>query len=328
VKEIVDEVLRKLGPALEEMYSRTGRPSVPPERLLKAQLLIALYSVRSDRLFCEQLGYNMLFRWFLDMGLEEEPFDASTFSQNRERLLTHTIGQELLTAVVTHAKAKKLLSDEHFSVDGTLIEAWASLKSFQRKDAPPRDPPDDPGNPTVNFRGEKRTNETHESKTDPEARLARKSDGTTAKLSYSAHAIVENRNGLIVALSLAAATGRAEREEALDMLDTALEGTQRVTLGADRGYDTKDFVAGCRERNVTPHVAQKQHSAIDARTTRHAGYAVSQRFRKRIEEVWGWMKTVGGFRRTRFRGLERTRLAAEIVASAYNLLRIAKLLAA
>ncbi len=327
VKDIVEEVLQKLSPALEEMYSRIGRPSVPPERLLKAQLLIALYSVRSDRLFCEQLGYNMLFRWFLDMGLDEEPFDPSTFSQNRERLFNHDIGQQLLSAVITHGRAKKLLSDEHFSVDGTLIEAWASLKSFRQKDAPPPEPPDDPGNPTVDFHGEKRTNDTHQSTTDPEAKLARKTYGTTAKLSFSAHAIVENRNGLIVALSVAAATGKAEREQALKMLDTQFPASsKRITLGGDRGYNTREFVAGCRERHVSPHVAQKkQFNAVDGRTTRHAGYAISQRLRKRIEEVWGWMKTVAGFRRTRFKGINRTALAAQLVASAYNLLRIAKL---
>jgi transposase len=325
VKDIVEGVLRQLSPALEGMYSRIGRPSVPPERLLKAQLLIALYSVRSDRLFCEQLQYNMLFRWFLDMGLDEEPFDPSTFSQNRERLFKHDIGQQLLSTVVTHGRAKKLLSDEHFSVDGTLIEAWASLKSFRQKDAPTRQPPDDPGNPSVDFHGEKRTNETHESTTDPEAKLARKTYGTAAKLSFSAHAISENRNGLVVALTVAAATGRAEREQALKMLD-GLAPSKRITLGADRGYNTRDFVAGCRERQVTAHVAQKkQFNAIDQRTTRHAGYAVSTRKRKRIEEIWGWMKTVAGFRRTRFRGIARTTLAAQLIASAYNLLRIAKL---
>lgn len=326
VKDIVDEVLRELCPALDEMYSRTGRPSVPPERLLKAQLLMALYTVRSDRLFCEQLEYNMLFRWFLDMELDEEPFDHSTFSQNRERLFKHDIGQQLLTAVVTHGRTKKLLSDEHFSVDGTLIEAWASLKSFRQKGTAPRDPPDDPGNPTVDFHGEKRSNDTHQSTTDPESMLARKTYGTTAKLSFSAHAIVENRNGLVVALTVAAATGRAEREQAVRMLDQQVVPTRRITLGADRGYNTRDFVSACRDRSVTPHVAQKkQYNAIDSRTTRHDGYAVSQRFRKRIEEVWGWMKTVGGFRRTRFRGIDRTALAAQLVASAYNLLRIAKL---
>jgi transposase len=273
VKPIVDELLARLGPEFDAMYSRLGRSSVPPERLLKAQLLIALFSVRSDRLFCEQLSYNLLFRWFLDMGLEEETFDASTFSQNRERLLNHDVGRRLLAAVVQHARMKKLISDEHFSVDGTLVEAWASLKSFQKKDAPPTPPDDDDkGNPTIDFRGEQRKNDTHESKTDPEAKLARKSNGTTAKLSFSGHAIVENRNGLVVAVSIAAATGRAEREEALAMLDNDLQGTRRVTLGGDKGYDTRAFVDGCRERNVTPHVAQKQHSALDGRTTRHAGY--------------------------------------------------------
>lgn len=329
VKPLVEELLAGLERDFDGMYSRVGRPSIPPERLLKAQLLIALYSVRSDRMFCEQLTYNLLFRWFLDMGLEEEPFDASTFSQNRKRLLDHDIGKKLLSAVVEHARMKKLMSDEHFSVDGTLIEAWASMKSFQKKDGRGKPPEDeDRGNPTVDFHGEKRSNETHASTTDPEARLAKKSRGSASMLAFSAHGLIENRNGLVVALTVAAATGRAEREQALLMLKDVAHRVPRCTLGADRGYDSRDFVDGCRSLGVTPHVARKKHSAIDGRTSRHEGYRLSQRFRKRIEELWGWMKTVGGLRKTRFRGIERTQLAAHITASAYNILRIARLSAA
>ena len=326
VREIADRALSGLGPTFEEMYAKTGRPSVPPERLLKAMLLIAFHSVRSERLFCEQLEYNMLFRWFLDMGLDEEPFDASTFSQNRERLLNHEVAPRFFARVLNEARQGGLVSNEHFSVDGTLIEAWASMKSFRKKDEkkPPK-PPDDPGNPTVDFHGEKRSNETHESKTDPDARLARKGPGKAAQLAHAAHALMENRNGLVVAIAVTAATGKAEREAAIDMVDDALEGSRRITLAADKGYDTAEFHAQCRARNVTPHVAARKDSKLDARTTRHAGYAVSQRLRKRIEEIWGWMKTVGGFRKTRFRGQERTQLAAVMLATAYNLLRIARL---
>jgi transposase len=328
VRVIADRALADLEPVFEAMYSRMGRPSVPPERLLKALLLIAFYSVRSERLFCEQLHYNMLFRWFLDMELDEEAFDASTFSQNRERWLKHEVGAKFFARVLNEARQARLMSDEHFSVDGTLIEAWASMKSFQKKDGPPKPPPDDPGNPSIDFHGEKRSNETHESKTDPDARLARKGPGKASQLAHAAHALMENRNGLVVALTITAATGRAEREAALEMLDTAVPGTRRITLAADKGYDTREFVEECRERRVTPHLARKKGSTIDARTVRHAGYAVSQKVRKRIEEIWGWMKTIGGFRKTRFRGRERTQLAADLVASAYNLLRIAKLVGA
>jgi transposase len=328
VRVIAERALAEMEPVFEGMYSRMGRPSVPPERLLKSLLLIAFYSVRSERLFCEQLHYNMLFRWFLDMELDEEAFDASTFSQNRERWLEHDVGAKFFARVLNEARQGKLISDEHFSVDGSLIEAWASMKSFQKKDAPPKPTPDDPGNPTVDFHGEKRSNETHESKTDPDARLARKGPGKASQLAHTAHALMENRNGLVVALTVTAATGTAEREAALEMLDTAVPGTRRITLAADKGYDTREFVAECRERHVTPHIARKKHSTIDGRTVRHAGYELSQKVRKRVEEIWGWMKTIGGFRKTRFRGRERTQLAAELIAAAYNLLRIAKLVAA
>jgi transposase len=337
LKPLADQVLGRLSPTFEAMYSSIGRPSIPPERLLKATVLMALYSVRSERMFCEQLGYNLLFRWFLDMNMTEPGFDHSTFSRNRGRLLAHDVANEFFTAVVQLAREEDLLSDEHFSVDGTLIEAWASLKSFRPKEPTARDDDDDrdgpggnAGNRWVDFHGEKRTNETHESKTDPEARLARKGCGKEAKLSYSAHALMENRNGILMDLKVDEANGRAERERALAMIDARLPGTKPITLGADKGDDAREFVEQCRSRRVVPHVAQNQHarrrSAIDARTTRHGGYVISQRIRKRIEEVFGWAKTVGNFRRTRFRGRARTQLAAYFVGAAYNLLRIAKLL--
>jgi transposase len=334
IKKLADAALARLSPTFDEMYSATGRPSIPPERLLKSMLLIALYTMRSERQFCEQLDYNLLFRWFLDMDMAEPSFDPTVFTKNRDRLVVSDAAGEFFRAVVTQAKAAGLVSREHFSVDGTLIDAWASLKSFKRKDGSNKDepPPDDPGNPSVDFHGEKRSNETHESTTDPDAKLARKGRGKEAKLSYSAHALIENRNGLLVAFQMDQADGRAEWRNALEMLDETLPGTWPITMGADKGYDTRDFVAACRERHVTPHVAQNIHerrrSAIDRRTTRPPGYAISQRFRKRIEEVFGWMKTVGNFRKTRFRGFGANQIAAYMVGAAYNLLRVAKLLAA
>jgi transposase len=334
IKKLADAALTELSPVFDEMYSAMGRPSIPPERLLKSMLLIALYTVRSERQFCEQLDYNLMFRWFLDMDMEEPSFDPTVFTKNRDRLVASDAAGEFFRAVVEQAKAAGLISREHFSVDGTLIDAWASLKSFKRKDSSADDkpPPDDPGNPSVDFHGEKRTNETHESTTDPDARLARKGKGKEAKMSYSAHALIENRNGLLVDFQMDEADGRAERRNALEMLDANLPGTGRVTVAGDKGYDTRDFVDQCRARNVTPHVAQNAYgsrrSAIDARTTRRPGYAVSQRFRKRIEEVFGWMKTVGNFRKTRFRGFGANQLAAYMVGAAYNLLRVARLLTA
>jgi transposase len=332
VKALADQALRELSPQFDAMYSSTGRPSIPPERLLKASLLIAFFSVRSENLFCEQLNYNLLYRWFLDMGMEEASFVQETFSKNRERLLKHDIASLFFNKIVEQARAAGLMSDEHFTVDGTLIEAWASLKSFRPKDEDPsqKPPPDDKGNPTVNFHGEKRGNETHESTTDAEARLARKGNGKEAKLCYSQHALMENRNGMLVGLSLAPATGTAERDQAIAMLDKYLPGEKRITLACDKGYDTKQFIADCRERNVTPHVAQnvnkRRSSAIDQRTTRHDGYRISQVIRKRVEEIFGWTKTVGNFRKTRFKGLFRTELASYLVGAAYNLVRMAKLL--
>jgi transposase len=332
IKAMADEILASFSSTFDAMYSQVGRPSIPPERLLKSQVLMALYTVRSDRQFCEQLDYNLLFRWFLDMSADEPTFDASSFSRNRDRLLEHDVAAKFFVAVVELARAAHLLSHDHFTVDGTLIEAWASLKSFRRKDEKPddREPPDDPGNPTVNFHGDKRSNDTHESTTDKEARLAKKK-GKEARLSYSAHALMENRNGLLVGFQLDQADGFAERRNALEMLAEQCKD-RRITVGGDKGFDTADFVRDCRAINVTPHIAQtsdpRRRSAIDDRTTRHPGYLVSQRKRKLVEEIFGWMKTVGNFRRTRFKGLKRTRLAALFVAATYNLLRVCRLTAA
>ena len=304
----------------------------PPERLLKSSLLIALYSVRSERAFCEQLDYNLLFRWFLDMNVIEPSFDATTFTKNRERLLRHGVGQALFGEVVLEADRQGLLSDEHFTVDGTLIEAAASLKSFKSKEGdPPRTTDADPGNPSVDFfHGERRGNATHQSTTNPEARLLRKGKGKEARLVFMAHALMENRHGMLVDFQTTQATGTAERDIVPELLGQARErGFHPKTLGGDKGYDTRDCVADLRRRRVTPHVAQNtkgRSSAIDGRTTRHPGYAVSQRIRKRVEEIFGWMKTVGGFRRTRYRGLDRTGLAGHLVATAYNLVRMSKLL--
>jgi transposase len=320
IKVVADAALGTLSRVFDEMYAATGRPSVPPERLLKGQLLIALYSIRSERQLCEQVQYNLLYRWFLDMDMLEPAFDASTYSRNRDRLMDHDVAAAFFAAV--RNQAQDLMSREHFSVDGTLIEAWASLKSFRRKD----DDNDD-HNGWGTFRGERRSNETHESKTDPEARLMRKGDGQPAKLSFMGHALVENRHGLLVDLQVSTATGYAERETALAMLDEHVP-RERATLGADRAYDTRDFVDDCRERGVTPHVAQndtRRRSAIDHRTTRHVGYSISQRLRMRIEQVFGWGKTIGGLKRTRVRGLARTRFGTYLVGAAYNLLRITNL---
>jgi transposase len=333
VKVLADAALKRLSSKFDEMYSSEGRPSIPPERLLKATLLMAFYTIRSERLFCEQLDYNLLYRWFLDMDMVEESFDHSSFTRNRERLIEHEVAKAFFLEVVEQARKARLMSDEHFTVDGTLIEAWASLKSFKRKDAGKgkgdQSPPDDPGNPSVDFHGETRSNETHESSTDPESRLARKSNGTTARLSYSAHSLMENRNGLLVDFRVDEANGTAERDVALQMIEESLPGKKRLTVGADKAYDTREFVASCRHRNVTPHVAMNEHarrrSAIDARTASRPGYAVSQRLRKRVEEIFGWMKTVANFRRTRLKGRVRTQFAAYFVGAAYNLIRIARL---
>ena len=327
VKAQADAVLATMSAAFERMYAECGRPSVAPERLLKATVLMALYSVRSDRLFCEMLDYNMLFRWFLDMGLEERSFDHSTFSKNRARLIEHDIARGFFAGAVERARAQKLLSDEHFTVDGTLIEAWASLKSLKKKDgSPPRAGGDGTG--MVDFRGEKRSNATHASSTDPEAKLMRRGNGQPAKLSFGAQGVMENRHGLLIDLAITDAT-LAEPKAADPMLDRRRRARGAMkTLGADKGYHTKEFVARLRRRHIVPHIARidaRSTPGLDGRTSRHEGYRISQRKRKRIEEIFGWMKTVGGFRKSRFIGIVKTQLAAYMVGAAYNLLRMAKL---
>lgn len=325
MRKIVNEVLRDLSPLFERLYSNVGRPSIPPERLLRALLVQMLYTIRSERLLMEQLSYNILFRWFVGLELDDPVWAPTVFTKNRDRLLDGEVAEAFFNGVLEEARKRKLLSDEHFTVDGTLIEAWASLKSFQKKKGRPSNRDDDPGNPTVNFHGEKRKNDTHESTTDPESRLFTKSSGQTAKLSYMGHCLMENRNGLVVDARLTLATGTAERDAALEMLEE-LGGTQRVTLGADKGYDTRGFVELCRELGATPHVAQKKRgSAVDGRTTRHAGYEISQRVRKRVEEIYGWMKTIGLMRKTRHRGSRRVGWTFVFAAAAYNLVRIRNL---
>jgi transposase len=329
IRKMADEALKNMTERFETMYAQTGRPSIPPEKLLRAQLVQMLYSIRSERLLMEEIDYSVLFRWFVGMNLDEPVWDATVFTKNRNRLLEGDVAREFLCEVVKQAQAKGLTSDEHFTVDGTLIEAWASLKSFQRKDGT-NQPPDGPGNPTVNFHGEKRSNQTHESTTDADALLARKGSGKEAKLSYNGNLLTENRNGLIVNTEVFPANGLAERAAAMAMLEK-IPGDHRVTVGADKGYDTRDFVAECRHLHVTPHVAQNTKrsggSAIDARTTRHSGYAVSQRKRKRIEECFGWLKTIALMRKVRQRGIEKVCWVFTFAAAAYNLVRMRNLLA-
>jgi transposase len=330
VKETVDRVLGELSPVFDSMYAEAGRPSVPPEHLLKASLLMALFSVRSERQFEDRLRSDLLFKWFLDMNIETPAFDATTFSKNRQRLLEHDVARQFFARVTGEARRLGLLSDEHFSVDGTLLEAWASVKSFK-----PRGGDTDNGgdagagggrNEEVDFRGQKRSNATHQSTTDPEARLARKGPGKEAKLAYAGHVLIENRNGLVVDAALTQATGTAEEEAAVKML-RGRPGRKCITVGADKRYDTGNFVDSCWFMNVRAHVAQKRRSAIDGRTTRHRGYQASQRARKRVEEVFGWMKTVGGARKLRYRGVGLNGLWFSILAAAYNLVRMSRLLA-
>lgn len=326
IRDMVDAALRELSGEFARLYPKTGRPSIPPEQLLRALLLPLLYSVRSERQLMEQLDYNLLFRWFVGLSMDDPVWDPTVFTKNRERLLQGDIARAFFERVLAQAQRQHLLSTEHFTVDGTLIEAWAGLKSFKRKGAEPT-PPDDPGNPTVNFHGERRSNATHASTTDPEARLARKGNQHEAKLAYQGHVLMENRTGLVVDLCLTQARGTAERETALALATNLRPG---ATLGADKGYDTREFVATLRQLGVTPHVAQNtthRRSAIDERTTRHAGYAVSQRARKRVEEIFGWLKTVALFRKTRHRGVRRVGWLFTFAAAAYNLLRIRNVLA-
>src|SRR2546428_1655659 len=331
IRAMVDEVLTQLWGRFDGMYASVGRPSIPPEKLLRALLLQMLYSIRSERLLMEEMDYNLLFRWFVGLNADDEVWDASTFSKNRDRLLEADVAKEFLAQIVAQAGAIGLTSDEHFTVDGTLLEACAGAKSFQAKQRKPTPPADDPGNPTVNFRGEKRSNETHESKTDPEALLARKSEGKESKLSYSGNLLVENRNGLIVDAEVFQAKGTAERDAALVMLEQ-IPGTRPVTVGGDKGFDTFGFVAECRQLQVVPHVAQNQErrggSAIDGRTTRHPGYGISQRKRKRIEECFGWLKTIALMRKLRHRGVFKVDWIFTFACAAYNLVRMRNLAAA
>jgi transposase len=329
IRRLVDAALGELWADFERLYAPLGRPSIPPERLVRGLLLQAFYSIRSERQLMEQLGYNLLFRWFVGLGIDDPVWDVTVFTKNRERLLEGEVAKGLLAAVLNQAEVKALLSDEHFSVDGTLLQAWASMKSFRPRDgsgAPPA-----PGrNGERDFHGEKRSNATHASTTDPEARLFRKGRGKEAKLCFMGHLLMENRHGLIVDDRLSVASGTAERDEARGMVE-ALPGRRRITLGADKNFDARGFVADLRGLNVTPHVAQNtsgRRSAIDGRTTRHPGYGLSQRARKRIEEAFGWIKEVALLRRARHRGKERVGWRFTLAAAAYNLIRLPKLLGA
>lgn len=328
LRKSVDTALAALSPKLATLYATTGRPSIAPEKLLRALLLQVLYSIRSERLLMEQLDYNLLFRWFVGLDVDASVWDVTVFTKNRDRLLDGAIATAFFEQVLAQAKAHDLLSDEHFTVDGTLIEAWAGQKSFKPKaEAAPAPPPDDPGNPSVDFRGERRTNATHASTTDPEARLYKKATGQEAKLCFLGHVLMENRNGLVMQATVTPATGTAERDAALALVD-AQTPSRRITLGGDKNYDTHQFVQNLRARQVTPHIAQhttNRSSAIDGRTTRHPGYAISQRTRKRVEEVFGWMKTVGLLRQVKLRGLPRVGWLFTFTAAVYNLVRMRNL---
>ena len=331
IRAMVDQALKDLSPRFALLYSHTGRPSIPPEQLLRALLLQAFYSVRSERQLMEQLDYNLLFRWFVGLSMDDPIWDPTVFTKNRDRLLQGDIAQAFFAAVLTQARQANLVSAEHFTVDGTLLEAWASHKSFQPTDDPPPPTDDDPGNPTVDFRGEKRSNTTHQSTTDPDAQLVRKSKGQAAILAYRRHVLMENRSGLVVGAQATQVVGAAEPTTAL-ALATAIPGNHRATLGGDKGYDTADFVTGCRALAITPHVAQNitdhRGSAIDSRTTRHPGYAVSQHCRKRVEEVFGWLKTIGQLRKLHHRGTAVVNWLFTLRTTAYNLIRMRNLLEA
>ena len=332
IRVIVNDALSDLAADFSPLYSRTGRPSIAPERLLRAMLLQAFYSVRSERQLMERLDTDLLFRWFVGLSIDDPVWDATVFSKNRDRLLEGAIAAKFLGAILAQPRVKKLMSSDHFSVDGTLIEAWASMKSFRPKDGSDQEPPPGSGrNPEVDFKGQKRSNETHASTTDPDAKLYRKGPGMEAKLAFLGHALMENRAGLIVSACLTPADGHAERTAALAMIEPFANRPTGITLGADKGYDARVFVNELRAMNVRPHVAQNtngRRSAIDRRTTRHAGYAISQRIRKRIEEAFGCMKDVGCQRKTKFRGVERVAWSFAFVAAAYNLVRLPKLLEA
>jgi transposase len=331
IRAIVNEALAALAGEFSALYSPIGRPSIPPEKLVRAMLLQAFYSIRSERQLMDRLEFDLLFRWFVGIGIDDAAWDHSVFSKNRDRLLAGDIAAKLLSAVLAQPRVKRLLSTDHFSVDGTLIEAWASIKSFRPKDGSDEPPADGSGrNRETDFHGQKRSNDTHASISDPEARLYRKGAGKEAKLCFMGHALMENRNGLVVDACLTPADGHAERVAALHMIEPRADRPQAITLGADKAYDMADFVNELRSMKVTPHVAQNtsgRSSAIDGRTTRHGGYAVSQRIRKRIEEAFGWIKTIAGQEQTKFRGCDRVGWAFTFTAAAYNLTRLPKLLA-
>ena len=361
IRRIVNDALAGLDAEFEVLYAKEGRPSIPPERLIRASLLQILFSIRSERQLMEQMDYNLLFRWFVGLGIDDLVWVPTVFTKNRDRLLTTDMSRKVMAAILAHPEVKPLLSDEHFSVDGTLVKAWASMKSFQPKESSAPPDGEDPGSPPptdttlttsdqpqatetppmpspsrasrnaeVDFKGEKRSNATHASVTDPDARLYKKSPGASAMLCFMGHTLMENRNGLIVQADLTQADGHGERKAALDMIDRHSPGsTRRLTLGADKGYDSADFVADLRRMIVTPHIARKaRHSAIDGRTTHHPGYALSQRCRKKIEEPFGWAKTVGGMAQTVHRGIDRVRAQFTMTMAASNLARLPKLLAA
>lgn len=327
---LVNAALAGMSRRFTALYARVGRPSIPPEKLLRALLLQILYTIRSERLLMERLDYDLLFRWFVGLNMDDQVWDATVYSKNRDRLLKGEVAREFFRQVLRQAEGLNLLSDEHFTVDGTLIEAWASQKSFKPKRSGDGTPPESGSNPEVNFRGEKRRNETHQSTTDPEARLYKKAKGQEAKLGYLGHVLMENRNSLAVDARLTRATGKAEREAALAMVKKRAGG-QRLTLGGDKNYDTHDFVKELRQQRVTPHVAQNNRhrsSAIDGRTTRHGGYAVSLKKRKRVEEIFGWMKSIGLMRKVRHRGRKLVAWMFTYTAAAYNLMRMVKLVGA
>ena len=321
LRSLVDALLASMSPEFEAVYARRGRHSVPPEMLLKALLLQILFSIRSERLLVEAIDYNLLYRWFVGLDMDDAVWDHSTFTKNRDRLLNEALARVFFAKVLGWARWKELVSSEHFSVDGTLIEAWASMKSFKAKDGSSKPPEDGGRNPTVDFKGEERKNDTHASTTDPEARLFKKSKGDKSRLCYMGHALMENRNGLVVDVETTQSTGPAERDAATTMVERSLK--VGATVGADKNYDTAGFVKAMRQRKVTPHVAQKTDSAIDRRTTRHAGYAASLKIRKRVEEVFGWAKTVGGLRKTRLVGLAKVKAQTVFTLAAYNLTRMA-----
>ena len=328
VRQMADTILAQLSQLFSKMYSDIGRRSIPPEKLLRALLLQVLYTVRSERMLMEQLEYNLLFRWFVGLNMDEPVWDVTVFTKNRERLLRADIAKKFFELVLKQAQALDLMSDKHFTVDGTLLEACAGLKSFKRLHGAEEPPPDDRGNPTVDFHGEKRSNQTHQSTTDPDAMLAKKGAGKEAKLSYSGHVLMENRNGLVAEVEVLQANGTAERDAALVMIEN-IQGDQPITIGADKAYDTKDFVKETRNMNATPQVAQHnkgRKSAIDGRTTRHPGYAISQQKRKLVEQGFGWIKTIGGLRKLRHRGGPLVEWVFTFTAAAYNIVRLRRLL--